>query len=260
MSTRNTASLLGALALLCGCVPSTITHPGDQLTPVSRLTLPESGLRFGYIDPTGSLVIPCEFIEGQPFSEGLAQVRLRDRRLAYIRADGQVAFTLREDVVYAGLFSEGLAVVNVGGTPGEIDDHNVYDGKWGYIDRRGRFAIEPRALPFTEYDARIGEYMHFKSHFADGRALTPVDGGWGFIDREGKLIIAGPYEQAQPFHRGVAQVSLRLWERRLSPNTTESGSQHLVIDPTGRVLWADPPANHVPPPDGAEVFAQPVKP
>ncbi|HYL98798.1 MAG TPA: WG repeat-containing protein, partial [Blastocatellia bacterium] len=58
-------------------------------------------------------------------------------------------------------FSQGLAAVEI-------------DGKWGYIDTRGRIVIKPR---FTQ-----------ASSFADGQACVAMNGRIGFINRSGRML------------------------------------------------------------------------
>jgi hypothetical protein len=170
-------------------------------------------------------------------SEGLAQVTLSDRRLAYLDAAGDVAILLPAEVKFAGWFSEGLALVNVGGTPGEIDDPAVYGGKWGWIDRQGRYAIEPRFTLGDEHlERRVQAFIYGGGAFKDGRAVVPVKKGWGFIDRVGKLVIPGPYDEVMSFRRGTAEVRL-IRERRIAPNATEGHGTTMIITTDGQVIW-----------------------
>ena len=90
----------------------------------------------------------------------------------------------------AGNFTEGLAAVRVGGED---------DGKWGYIDKQGKFLINP------QFDG-AGE-------FNDGLAAVSRvgDGGkWGFIDKHGKLVISPQFESVWPwrFENGLAAVQV----------------------------------------------------
>ena len=80
-------------------------------------------------------------------------------------------------------FSEGLACVNVG-------------GKYGYIDKTGRFAIEPQ--------------FSFAENFSDGLALfSDEKGGLGYLDKKGKVVIKPKYEWARGFSEGLAAVCLK---------------------------------------------------
>ncbi|MGI7994039.1 WG repeat-containing protein, partial [Campylobacter coli] len=54
------------------------------------------------------------------------------------------------------------------------------NGKYGFIDRSGKFAIEPK------FDS--GEY------FSEGLAGVKLNGRWGFIDRSGKFVIKPKFD------------------------------------------------------------------
>jgi len=69
---------------------------------------------------------------------------------------GNIILGLKYDFI--GNFSEGLAIVNLG-------------GKWGFIDQTGKFIIEPK------YDSA----RDFKGGFADGR----LNDKWGYVDAKG---------------------------------------------------------------------------
>ncbi len=112
-------------------------------------------------------------------------------------------------------FSDGLALVVVGGKYGFIDAEGkpaikpTFDyaedfhdalalirqaGKYGFIDRSGRIAIEPR------FDAA--------AHFSEGLAPVKVGGKWGYIDHGGRLVIEASYDSAAVFAEGLAPVDL----------------------------------------------------
>ena len=67
-----------------------------------------------------------------------------------------------------------------------------YNGKWGLIDKSGKFVIEPK------FD-RIGYYW-------DGLAEVKVNDKYGFIDKDGKLVIEPKFESVCGFHDGLAKV------------------------------------------------------
>jgi hypothetical protein len=101
---------------------------------------------WGYVEPSGRLVVEPRFAHAERFSEGLAGVRDAAGRSGYITPSGDWAIQpmwLEE----AHPFANGLALVKL-------------NGRWGYLDRQGRFAIPPRYL-------RAGS-------FAEGLAVTAV--------------------------------------------------------------------------------------
>jgi hypothetical protein len=76
-------------------------------------------------------------------------------------------------------FNEGLAPVKK-------------DGRWGYIDLKGKVAID-----FLFDDARC---------FNEGLAPVKLNGKYGYINNKGKVIIDCMYENSSGFHKGVAVV------------------------------------------------------
>lgn len=68
------------------------------------------------------------------------------------------------------------------------------DGKWGLIDKTGKFVIEPKYDDITT--------------FAEGLAIVDLQGKSGYINRQGEIVIPIVYEQASVFRDGVALVSL----------------------------------------------------
>lgn len=102
-------------------------------------------------------------------------------------------------------FSEGLALAYM-------------NGKWGYIDKAGKFVIPPT------YD--------FAESFSDGLAAVGVAGHpptSGYIDHSGQAVIALHYYQAATFHEGVAVV--------IEPELIGKWYGSSVIDRTGRRLY-----------------------
>lgn len=84
----------------------------------------------------------------------------------------------------------GASPADAGSTPKLHPAH--VDGRWGYIDRKGRFKVEPAfedAQPFSE-----------------GLAGVRVDGRWGYIDRKGRWVVPATYARVAPFHEGLAAV------------------------------------------------------
>lgn len=66
------------------------------------------------------------------------------------------------------------------------------NGRWGYIDRTGSFAIP---IQFDE-----------AAKFSEELAAVKQDGKFGYIDRTGKTVINREYDYAEPFAQGLAAV------------------------------------------------------
>jgi hypothetical protein len=139
------------------------------------------GRLYGYKDATtGAVALEPKWDEAAPFSEGLACVSLfKAGGTRYIDMTGHVVippnrFTGRN-------FHNGMAVAARNGTD-----------KWGFIDHRGKFVIEP------EYDEA--------ADFSEGLAHITVKGKHGFINAAGGMVIPPVYEEATRFSEGMAAV------------------------------------------------------
>jgi hypothetical protein len=161
---------------------------------------------WGYIDESGAAVIPPRFVAADPFSESLAFVTLSADSKAVIDRQGKVLFAA--DYYEHGRFSDGLAAVHpvhrwmCPGPNLEVRDR-CPDGKgwptdhlWGYIDKTGAMAIEPREFASSEFH----------------EGLAPAFQG-GFIDRHGNQAIGGKFSNTTGFSGGIAavQVDFKTW-------------------------------------------------
>ena len=136
---------------------------------------------WGYIDTAGNIVIPCEYVYAERFSEGLAQVWTKDGS-GFIDRHGEMVFSGPWLVDYTeNGFTDGVAM--------------VCDEDWlhGFIDREGNTVIP------CEW-----EYL---TYFSDGMALCGQNGLYGFIRRDGEPVVPCWYEDADIFHEGRAMVS-----------------------------------------------------
>lgn len=138
-----------------------------------------------------------------------------------------------------------LAVVGIvllrgnGGTEATLEKQRLFaqgllaastDGKWGYIDKTGKYVINPQfdeASPFAENGlARVasgekygfidetGKYVinpqfDWASFFAEnGLACVNIDEKWGYIDKTGKYVINPQFDRAYSFQADIAVVQL----------------------------------------------------
>ena len=114
------------------------------------------GDKFGFLDPSGNkMIIAPQFDDAQPFSEGLAPVRVGDAdsgRWGYVDTTGRMV--IQPQFTWAGPFSEGRAAVTVG---------DLFEGKQGYINRAGEMVIEPQfdtAGLFIAGRAQVSKRQH----------------------------------------------------------------------------------------------------
>lgn len=206
----------------------------------------EVGEKYGYIDRTGQFVIDPQFDYVEPFSEGLAKIMTRGAEfLGFVNRAGKTVIGPLDGVEFKpGGFSEGLAVVSVGGKFGYVDKTGslailpkfdyagafsegrafvVQDGKIGYINSQGQWAINPRFAfrPGSEPDAI--ETAIILGTYSQGLAAIRVGETWGYINKQGAFVIAPRFDRAYHFEGPLAAVQL--------------GAKRGYIDKTGRYVW-----------------------
>ena len=141
-------------------------------------------------------------LDGIRFSEGLIAVR-QDRKLGYMDLEGNIAIEPHYD--QGGEFSEGLAAVQL-------------EGHWMFIDKAGAVTAEfPAGIAFAE-------------PLSDGLSLVSADRDqsgrkFGYVDRNGQWAIKPSWDDAQPFHEGLAYVG------------TWKDGRAAYIDHQGRSIW-----------------------
>jgi len=296
---------------------------------------------WGFIDKTGSMVIPPRYQEVLSFSEGLAAVQIKGL-WGFINREGHLVIPPQYEV--ANSFHEGIAVVrksrvveapappgksplgfiqvktlrtsqttrsdlmirteitpnmdvllidmngqtvlskNTNDIQFEVEGHPRFsDGlilvwnpkikKYGYIDRTGKVAIEPKysnAAPFSEGLARIavfqggdeklgfisrngqfvipprfntdGNFARNSTDFSEGLAALTEDlnptltekGRFAYIDKQGNVVLLTEFSAAGPFREGLAEVF------------DENGGKWGYIDKSGKLViptlyeFADP--------------------
>jgi hypothetical protein len=140
----------------------------------------KSGGKFGYIDTTGTTVISPQFDSAVDFSESLAVV-FTGPNCSFINRSGDVVITVGSFNDNAGSFFEGLAWVRD-------------NGRYGYMNRTGAWAIEP-----LYYGGR---------NFGEGLAAVKVEGKWGYIDTAGQMVISPQFDDARRFFEGRSKVMI----------------------------------------------------
>lgn len=164
------------------------TTPFYNIHPFSdglaAFTTKENG-KWGFMDTKGRVVIEPQF-EDYPnsFSEGLAKVN-KAGQWSFIDKTGKVVI---QNNSHARPFSEGLAA--------QVKDNcNFYKQEkcYGFIDRSGRFVIEPQ---FT-----------WAGSFSERLAAIQINGALGYIDKENKMVIKPQFQGGSDFHEGLAAVA-----------------------------------------------------
>lgn len=202
----------------------------DDDAPQRLLSIRYLG-KHGFIDREGNIIIEPKFEDYRGFDShrGFSPVLLEDPQ-----------------------YSEGYR-------PAKLD------GKWGYINMRAEFLIDPRwdmAGPFRNGIAQVrlsdcwgiiektGEYLvepqfSYIGPFIEGRARVAVDGNriqggmpgskWGFIDDDWQMIAGPEYDYVWNYHNGRALVNIGgRWGGESGYDF--SGGIWGVIDAAGRVV------------------------
>ena len=153
-----------------------------------------------FIDREGKKAFGRDFEEVLSFSEEKAAVKI-DGQWGYIDPAGNLV--IKPQFTRAFSFSDGLACVMIG-------DQADGSARYGYIDREGKFAIEP-FLRFLD-----NQYFSPPGEFSEGLAAAwlPLnnDGDYmvGYINQEGKTAIAPKFTVAGKFVDGLAPVSIMM--------------------------------------------------
>jgi hypothetical protein len=96
------------------------------------------------------------------------------------------------------------------------------DGKWGYIDRKGDWVIEPRFDAVSPFSQGLAAVMLLQDY--DGISDFETK---GYVDRTGAIVVPLQYSEASEFSGGIARVVFR---------DAQSGAPS-YIDKTGKVIW-----------------------
>ncbi len=184
--------------------------------------------KWGFIDTTGKVRIPCIYEWCEDYNEGLAAVGFNGKA-GYISKNGTQVFPFLFDETES--FSQGLAEVMKNGKYGVVRNTGKQilaceydevafedavkliavkkDGKYGLVDEGG-----------TERTPRHFDKLGF---FAFGLASAEQGGKWGFIDATGKWVIPVQFEGAMGFSsNGFAEV--------------RKGGKKGVIDRNGKLI------------------------
>lgn len=169
---------------------------GDVLN--SRIRVIEVGgdMLTRFVDIEGRTQIKPASGDFEDFCEGIATRRVHPELWEIWNGAGQRIAEL--PLSEMGSFSEGLCSAKA-------------LGKWGFLDREGRWAIDPR---FDEV-----------AEFSDGLAAVRIGSGWSFIEPSGASSIEGPFDKVEDFIEGYALVL--------------SGRRRAYLDKLGRRIWEE---------------------
>lgn len=172
------------------------------------------GISWGYIDPTGRMVLPPVYEYAFDFQDnGLAIVQVKGRNGVIDTAGRYVAEPVHEAV---NPFSEGLAVAmdhdgyQVMNEAGRILTPKAYDYISSYREGRAAFSVaKPQGLSSYGYldasgrEAIPAQYLEVDD-FQGGKAVVKVkDKEFHLIGLDGKRLGTYPYEFVGPLSEGL---------------------------------------------------------
>ncbi len=209
----------------------------EGVVPAFTVPMKETGFDVrvaGYVDESGNFVIPPQFLNAYPFSEGLAPVQdVQTELWGYIDHSGNlvIPYQFASAQVRMTGFSGGLAPVwKPDGQCGYIDKtgemvldicgESFHDGLayasngtiTGYIDKQGNFVYIDQSPNTT---SAITEPTHTgmsPTQVFDSQArfiIETVENGhskFGYVDQKGNTIIEPQFGNAANFHEGLAAV------------------------------------------------------
>lgn len=143
--------------------------------------------KFGFIDTSGKIVIPCIYDSVWHF-ENDAAIVMKDGKYGLINKDGKVLVPLQFNEYDAvPLPHDGKVCYNIGN-----DDNREYR----CVDLNGNLLFTQKALvPFEFSEGYASVWLSYEE-------------GYCVIDEKGDIVIpANKYEYVSSFHLGVAEVS-----------------------------------------------------
>jgi len=169
-----------------------------NLYPASIRT--KEGIRWGYINSSGKLVIPIKFAEAFDFEpNGLAIVRENESKLSGL-IDKTGNFIVKPIYDFIEYLGEGRFTASVN------DEHTVFDYKGKEIFKNS------------------GQVFGFKNGRAAFYSKMPNGTGkYGYIDLQGKVVIPREFETTGMFSNGKAVVKV-------------SDKRYAIIDLNGNIL------------------------
>jgi len=219
------------------------SHDGGSAAPPALRPVANDRGEWGYIDASGVVRIEPRFRRAEPFAEGLAAVEA-DSGWGFVDEAGRVV--IEPKLHEAQGFSEGRAPVAWGVASGErrgfidrrgdlVELAGPYDDLGplregiaracrqrlhvGFIERNGRFAIEPRfdeARNFHEGFAAVAVWVTTfvpPAGSRSGHSAFESSLRWGYVQRDGSYLVTPRFTKARDFHdgRGVVQCDNGLY-------------------------------------------------
>ena len=143
--------------------------------------------RWGMIDLSGRELLPMTFDGVLRMKGGFAGVE-KDGLCGFVNRAGRIKIPLQFKRVRS--FHEGFAAVQ------------FVNGKWGYIDKRGK-------VVWSDNSGQVTLLGDFHDHYARVQGRTANgETKWGYIDKRFRFSVNPLFDAARDFHEGLAAVKL----------------------------------------------------
>ena len=143
------------------------------------LAVIDNGVRMGYINRIGEIVIPMSFDIADDFSEGLAFVS--DLQKTWLIDTGADIIHEFDASMVTGPYSDGVA--RISRIPGQGKGENRIDG---FVDRAGVWVIP---CIYENHIAKAFELVDPDDVYSEELARMRQEGKCGFLDRRNRWII-----------------------------------------------------------------------
>jgi hypothetical protein len=186
-----------------------IKNVANELLLAEKTFLPvQVNGKWGFVDETGSLMIPARFESVDVFSESLCAVQ-EHNKFGYVNKSGLLSIPAVYDD--AEQFRQGLALVKKNETyffinrqgksiPGEWEDASDFSEALAAVKKQGKYG-------YTDASGQLIIPLKFKNagDFTNGLALVESDSGTGVINRKGEYVIMPAYEWLDDFRNARAR-------------------------------------------------------
>lgn len=201
------------------------------------LAVIESNGLYGYVNTEGVIVVEPTYYAAESFSDGFASVCDENGLWGVINSDNNLVIPYRYACSDGFYFNNNYAIIHYNNNDKEIINENgkrIYYAE--YKDAHSLTYIQENSLfirkVFDEYKiiypcGALAAPITFCgyheiannniSKYADGRFAICKNGLWGYIDERCQLVIPCIYDDAQPFHEGLALVVLEGKQRYITP-------------------------------------------
>ncbi len=151
----------------------------DEAHYFSEGYAPVKQKKWGVIDETGALVVPCQYDDAGPYvSDGLLAVK-KDNRWGFISMTGEEVIPLIYKEVHP-VFDEHLTAVK--------NDANL----WGFVSSAGEMAAEP-------------VFLNVVTPFSEGLAGVLTIDGKAYARPDGSIAFHADFDRIYAFEDGLAE-------------------------------------------------------